>query len=201
MNSFEIADSFGSVVELAKFDSKKNLTKENLREFIKLAKNYRIHEFDEELKLLKQGFNLIIYNSGFLGILNHHELKLLACGEIECKVSRMKELFEIINNDDQELTAEKTAIFWNVMESFSVHERLLFIRFSSGYMGLPTEGLNWVKKLEVIFCDESDSQRIFNLPRSQTCFLTVRIPLFRSEDELASMLRVAINSCECYGNH
>ena len=85
------------------------------------------------------------------------------------------------------------------MNSFSVHERLLFIRFSSGYMGLPAEGLDWPKKLEDIFQKENESTNGLNLPHSHTCFLTVSIPPFKSEKDLAYMLRIAINSCECYG--
>lgn len=200
LGSFEITDSFGSLVELVPSGSNKNVNEENLSDFIELAKEFRIHEFDEELKALKDGFNMIIKNSSFLRILDYKELKLLTCGEIECKISRMKELIIIEDNGDPNLTDAKKEIFWNVMESFSVHERLLFIRFSSGYMGLPTEGLNWVKKLKVIFSKEQSSASNVDLPRSHTCFLTVNIPFFRTEEDLTYMLRIAINSCECYGN-
>ena len=50
---FEIVDSFGSLVDLVPSGSKKNVTKDNLNEFIELVKDYRIHEFDNEPNSLK----------------------------------------------------------------------------------------------------------------------------------------------------
>ena len=57
---------------------------------------------------------MIISNSNFLRILNPKELKLMAWGEKECNVSRMKELFQIIDNGPTDLSAEKNKInfFW-----------------------------------------------------------------------------------------
>lgn len=80
--------------------SKTRVTRENLQQFIDLAKFKRQNEFIDELKQLKEGFNK----------------------NMEFKSSY---------NDDR-----KQQMFWNVMKSFSVKERMLFIRFISGILGL-----------------------------------------------------------------
>lgn len=159
-----------------------------------MAKNYRIHEFDSELINLKKGFEQIMSFKQIINILRPSELKLLACGESNCSIEQMKKLFKIqvqvddVDNKD-EYFQKMVNMFWNVMNSFSVNERMLFIKFSSGNIGLPAPGTKWNKDLEVNFLSKRDN----SLAKAHTCFSTVDIPFYESEEELAKILRISIN--------
>lgn len=194
LRSFDINDSFDNVVELIPSGSKKRVTKENLNEFIELAKNFRIHEFDFELRDLKSGFDTVMCYKNITSILKPHELKLLVCGEQNCSVEQMKKLF-IVNvdgnlNNDPNYDEKMKKMFWNVMESFSEDERMLFIRFSSGNMGLPAPGLRWEKDLNVKILSKNNPNK---MAIAHTCFSSVEIPYFESEEQLSKVLKISIN--------
>lgn len=185
LHYFVIKDSFDKVVELVSSGSQKRVTKDNLNEFIELAKNYRMHEFDNELYELKKGFDMIMCHKDIINILHPHELKLLACGESNCSVEQMKKL-TIVNAKQEEMKE----MFWKVIESFTVEERMLFIKFSSGNLGLPAPGLRWEKDLIVNILNKESGRR---LALAHTCFSSVDIPFFESEEELSKILKMSIN--------
>ncbi|KAK8878322.1 hypothetical protein M9Y10_005088 [Tritrichomonas musculus] len=195
--SFEVNDSFGKVVELIPSGSKITVTIEKLNEFIESAKNFRIHEFDQQLKDLKEGFDTVMCYKNITRILNPAELKLLVCGEPECNVDQMRKLTKVQIEGSQKGVADYASkmeqMFWNVMESFSVEERMLFIRFSTGSLGLPAPGLRWEKDLTVkIYTKEETDRTGDNLAKAHTCFSEVDIPYFENESELAKILRICI---------
>lgn len=202
MQSFTIKDSFDNHVDLIFGGSKKKVTKDNLSQFIELAKNFRIHEFDHELNELKRGFDIIMTKKEITSILRPNELKLLVCGEPNCPVEQMKNLVVILvdnseshQNDFGEYCAKMKKMFWNVMESLTVDERVGFIRFSSGTNGLPAVGLKWENDLKVtIFSKEKRMKDGKVLPEAHTCFSSVDIPYFESEEELARSIRTAIEN-------
>ena len=191
--SFEITDSFDKNVELVSSGSSKSVTKENLNDFIESAKKFRIHEFDEQLADLKKGFEIITGNKNIICILHPDELKLLVCGETECKVEQMKIHFVVnVNDPDKnvEYVKKMKEMFWNVMESFSVDERMQFIKFASGNLGLPPAGMKWERPLVVNILSKDQKESVEKkLPTSHTCFFTISIPFFESEEELAKILR------------
>lgn len=190
LRCFDIRDSFDNVADLIPSGSKIRVTKDNLNEFIEAAKNYRIHEFDTQLKDLKKGFDLVMCYKNITSILHPNELKLLACGELNCNIEQMKKLFIVSVKDkslDNEKVEKQIKMFWDVMESFSVEERMLFIKFSSGNIGLPAPGLKWVKDIEVDIVPGK------SMPIAHTCFSRVDVPLFDSQEKLAKILRASIN--------
>ena len=59
-------------------------------------------------------------------------------------------------------------MFWKVIESFSIEDRMQFIRFSSGNLGLPAPGLKWEDNISVIILSrerKEKSQEIIDLMR------------------------------------
>ena len=102
-----------------------------MNEFIELAKNFRIHEFDLELRDLKSGFDTVMCYKNITSILKPHELKLLVCGEQNCSVEQMKKLIVVavmppstFSSDSEKVQyyEKMVKMFWNVMESFSIEE-------------------------------------------------------------------------------
>lgn len=176
------------------------MTSENLSQFIDLAKNFRIHEFDNELYQLKKYFDIVMTKNEITSILRPNELKHFVCGEPDCPVEQMKNLVSVNVlpsnshvSDFNEYSAKMTNMFWNVIESFSVEERIGFIRFTSGSNGLPAVGLNWQSNLKVNILSKEETQRVKKiLPEAQTCFSTVKIFYFENEEQLAKVMRTAI---------
>ncbi|KAK8892306.1 hypothetical protein M9Y10_029531 [Tritrichomonas musculus] len=194
LHAFEINDSFDNIIELIPNGSKIRVTKENLDEFIDLAKNKRLHEFDNELKDLKDGFNRIMTHKNITKILRPQELRLLVCGEPNCSIDQMKKLITVTPPLDSKISDEEMKkMFWNVMKSFSPEERMLFIRFSSGNLGLPAPGLKWEENIKVdILSRDSKEKEGKRMVYSHTCFSSIEVPFFENEEELAKMLRIAI---------
>lgn len=81
-------------------------------------------------------------------------------------------------------------MFWNVIESFSPEERILLIKFSSGNMGLPSPGVRWKDDIKVVILSKENQQ---TLAKSHTCFSSVDLPFFESEEQLSKVLKTSIN--------
>ena len=193
--SFEIFDSYGKTVELVPSGSTKKITRENLNDYINKAKEFRIHEFDQELKDLKTGFEIILKNKNITKILEPKELKLLVCGEPDCSVDQMKKLTKIEFVDNNLSNKEKDEIvkmFWDLMNNFSVEQRMSFIRFSSGRIALPAPGLRWPTDLSIKFL-EKPKNGVVQLIKAFTCTPEVRIPYFSNQEELKKILITCIN--------
>ncbi|KAK8834604.1 hypothetical protein M9Y10_026236 [Tritrichomonas musculus] len=96
----------------------------------------------------------------------------------------MKKLF-IVSVKDVSLEYEKVEkqikIFWDVMESFSAEERMMFRKFSSGNIELPAPGLKWARDIEVDIVPGK------SMPIAHTCFSKVDVPLFDSQEKLAKI--------------
>lgn len=60
LHVFEINDSFDNIIELVPSGSKTKVRKENLYEFIEIAKNKRLYDFNDQLKDLKEGFDKVM---------------------------------------------------------------------------------------------------------------------------------------------
>mgnify|MGYP001034075070 CR=1 FL=1 len=175
--------------------SKTRVTKNNLHEFIELAKKVRCDEFKDELKDLKEGFDKIMTYKNIVKILRPQELKLLVCGEPNCNVKLMKTMIDISDVYDDDVDQEKlNQMFWNVMESFSVEERMKFIRFSSGNLSLPAPGMKWEENISVnILQPGKEGKSGKELAYAQTCSSRIDIPFFESEEQLAAILRKSMN--------
>lgn len=194
VHSFEIVDSFGRLIELLPNGSKILVTKDNRNEFIELAKSARVHEFDQALREIKEGFDLVMTYTNITKILRPKELKLLVCGELDCSIDQMKNLIDVSCADDDADEDSLKEIFWQVIEKLSVEERMLFIKFSSGNLGLPAPGLRWETNIQVEIQgpinDNQNSEK--NLINAHTCFSTVSIPYFQTEEELEKQIQIAI---------
>ena len=183
-HTFEIQNSFDKLIEVAPSGSKIIVTKENLHEFIQLAKKTRLHEFDHQLAELKEGFDKIMSYKNITSILHPNELKLLVFVEPNFSIEQMKKLTEVTAPlfDDANLSKKDLIrMFWNVMQKFTPDERMQFIRFSTGNLGLPAPGLKWDKKLTVEISSRSEKEKNGKkMLFGSTCASRVDIPFFET---------------------
>jgi len=187
--SFSCHDSQGFLVELVPGGSKINVTLETLPRFILLAKECRIKEMTAQLEWLKEGMCYFLPVDA-LTLLSPWELELLICGDNTVPVSVLKQFCVF------DLKEKCSSMLWNVLEKFSPEERMLFIKFSTGRMGLPPPGRKWHSNLTIHWIshgNKPDSE--MPLPTSTTCSSTIRIPKYSTEECMSKKIKAAI----CFG--
>ena len=80
--------------------------------------------------------------------------------------------------------------FWNAFESFSMEDRSMFIRFVWGRNRLPQVGQPWPQRFVIDYCrDAPDGQ----LPEAHTCFFSIDLPAYSTEQIMRDRLLTAIH--------
>ena len=183
--NFEIQDSTGKMVELFPGGSRTPVTYARRMEFVKLAKAHRTEEFTRQLQKIGEGFHFLLPSSGLVGIMPW-ELELMVCGSNDCPVSQMKQHIEVHGSGDW------VSMLWSVLESFTPKERMLFIKFGCGRMGLPPPGTSWPTPLVIRFVRDSRPDKAKSLPQSMTCYSAITMPIFSSPEWMAKKIRAAL---------
>jgi hypothetical protein len=115
------------------------------------------------------------------------ELELLICGDSKCPVSRLKKYCK--TNKAASRTVE---MLWAILEQFSTQERMLFIKFSSGRMGLPPPGCNWTSQISIETFDNNLPDEKKPLPHSNDMQLSNYNSQLQTIEWFEKKLRAAI---------
>lgn len=190
---YTVKNIFGEDVELIPNGASTNVLSGNpnerqneLNKYCELAIQFRISEFNPQLKKMKEGFSI------FLGdicnqLVTGDELKSYICGSVDIPIQELRQLIQTTN-----ATPEEEEMLYEVLEEFSVAERMLFIKFATGKMSVPAPGASWNGSLNVEFVKLKPKKPPYRLPIAATCSSTVSIPRYPSKEILASKLRTAI---------
>ena len=120
------------------------------------------------------------------------EVEAVVCGKPEVDVDQLRRhtKYEGYREDDPIVQ-----MFWAVLKEFTTKERCLFLRFASGRERLPSEtelqlgGGKPALTVSRVFGD-SDT-----LPTSSTCFSTLSLPRYSSQEMMKKQLLIAITHC------
>lgn len=193
---YTVLNSKGDVVELFSEGSSVPVTFENKDSYCDLCENYRINEFDKPLQYMSKGIQIFIPES-LRKMLTPHELEVLICGDLSIPVSELKKHCRFEQND------KHVQMLWEVLERFTSEERMLFIKFATGRMGLPPPGMKWSSPLCIrfdLFIDKSKADD--RLPTASTCSSAISIPLYSSVDIMEKRIRAAITfGCDIERDH
>jgi hypothetical protein len=154
--------------------------------YSQLAKEYRMNEFNPLLKKMKEGFGIFL-SSICAFMVTPDELRSFICGSVDMPIRELKQLIQITN-----ATPNEEKMLFDVLEEFTVEERMLFIKFATGKMSVPAPGASWNGCLNVEFVKLKPKLPPYRLPVAATCSSTVSIPRYPSKDVLAEKLRTAI---------
>ncbi|RWS12697.1 E3 ubiquitin-protein ligase HERC2-like protein [Dinothrombium tinctorium] len=187
---FKIHNSSGAEVCLGSSHSK--VTLKNRDEYLKLAIEYRLHEFDEQVTAVRQGLARVI-PLPLLSLATGSELESLVCGNAEIPLDLLK---SVTTYKGVEPDSSLVQWFWKVMEEFSNEERSLFLRFVWGRTRLPTtiadfRGKDFVLQVLDKYVPPDDF-----LPESYTCFFLLKLPRYSSKEILKAKLTYAIHFCK-----
>jgi hypothetical protein len=149
-----------------------------------LAVEFRVNEFNPCLKKMREGFSIFLGEIGSLRV-TADELRSFICGSVDIPMTELEQLIQVVEG-----TPEEEAMLYEVLDSFSVEERMLFIKFATGKMSVPAAGAGWNGCLNVEFIPLSAPP--YMLPLAATCSSTVSIPRYPTKEILAEKLRAAI---------
>ncbi|XP_059157195.1 E3 ubiquitin-protein ligase HERC2-like isoform X2 [Physella acuta] len=168
------------------------ISPENRAEYVKLAMDYRLHEFDDQVRWVREGMAKVI-PVPLLSLFTGYELETMACGSQDIPLSLLK---SVATYKGIEPNAPLIQWFWEVMDEFTNAERSLFLRFVWGRTRLPRtiadfRGRDFV--LQVL--DKYNPPDNF-LPESYTCFFLLKMPRYSCRSVLREKLKYAVHFCK-----
>uniref|UniRef100_A0A8C0IKF9 HECT domain-containing protein n=1 Tax=Chelonoidis abingdonii TaxID=106734 RepID=A0A8C0IKF9_CHEAB len=128
---FTVPNASGQDIQLS--SKYTHITLDNRAEYVRLAINYRLHEFDEQVAAVREGMARVV-PVPLLSLFTGYELETMVCGSPDIPLHLLK---SVATYKGIEPTASLIQWFWEVMESFSNTERSLFLRFVWGRTRLP----------------------------------------------------------------
>ncbi|KAF7266968.1 hypothetical protein GWI33_019752 [Rhynchophorus ferrugineus] len=170
----------------------KRITYENRLEYVRLALNFRLHEFDEQVKAVRDGMSKVV-PVPLLSLFSGYELETMVCGSPDIPLSLLKSVATYKGIDS---TAPLIQWFWEVMEDFTNQERSLFLRFVWGRTRLPRTIADFRGRDFVIQIIEKYSPPDHFLPESYTCFFLLKMPKYSCKHVLQQKLKYAIHFCK-----
>ncbi|EAX99209.1 hypothetical protein TVAG_236540 [Trichomonas vaginalis G3] len=184
--SFTVVNVAGQVKELIPYGSSVKVTMENVQKYVKLCKEYRIKELLPHLTSLRRGI-LHFLPTDAVTLLSSWELELFVSGDTNVSVDELKKCCKYDAMD------KSSIMLWKVIESFTPNERMLFIKFATGRMGLPSPGMSWHSSLTITWLPlQGRTDENAELPTAQTCSSTIKIPRYTTEESMAKKIRTAI---------
>ncbi|CDW73494.1 UNKNOWN [Stylonychia lemnae] len=170
--------SDGSEVELCFKGSERQVKFEDIDEFIDLLVKARLTEFDEQMKYIKQGIELIIPEH-IIFFMTWQELDLRSTGAKTVDTATFKKITTL-------------DWFWEIFEGLTEAEKSLYLKFVWGRSRLPVN----LDKLSRKHCLEFYKRRAQDsLPISHTCFFRIDFPTYSSMEIMKQRLLYAIQFC------
>ncbi|XP_039287848.1 E3 ubiquitin-protein ligase HERC2 [Nilaparvata lugens] len=155
----------------------RRITYENRHEYIRLALQYRLHEFDEQVAAVREGMAKVV-PVPLLTLFNGHELETMVCGSPDIPLNLLKSVATYKGID---VHSPLVQWFWEVMEEFSNQERSLFLRFVWGRTRLPRTIADFRGRDFVLQVLDKYSPPDQFLPESYTCFFLLKMPRYSSK--------------------
>ncbi|XP_076233389.1 E3 ubiquitin-protein ligase HERC2 [Calliopsis andreniformis] len=168
------------------------ITPENKHEYVRLALNYRLHEFDAQVAAVREGMSKVI-PVPFLALFSGTELETMVCGSPDIPLTLLK---SVATYKGIEATAPLIQWFWEVMEEFSNQERSLFLRFVWGRTRLPRTIADFRGRDFVLQVMDKYNPPDHFLPESYTCFFLLKMPRYSCKPVLRQKLKYAIHFCK-----
>lgn len=167
-------------------------TVENRTEYVRLALNYRLHEFDEQVAAVREGMSKVI-PVPMLSLFTGHELETMICGSPDIPIQLLKAVATYKGVEPDSLLVQW---FWDVMEEFTNAERSLFLRFVWGRTRLPRAIADFRGRDFVLQVLDKYSPADHFLPESYTCFFLLKMPRYSCRAVLREKLKYAIHFCK-----
>ncbi|KAF4026258.1 hypothetical protein G4228_018565 [Cervus hanglu yarkandensis] len=187
---FTVPSASGQDIQLS--SKYTHITLDNRAEYVRLAINYRLHEFDEQVAAVREGMARVV-PVPLLSLFTGYELETMVCGSPDIPLHLLK---SVATYKGVEPSAPLIQWFWEVMESFSNTERSLFLRFVWGRTRLPRTIADFRGRDFVIQVLDKYNPPDHFLPESYTCFFLLKLPRYSCKQVLEEKLKYAIHFCK-----
>ncbi|KAJ0092761.1 hypothetical protein Patl1_24814 [Pistacia atlantica] len=192
-----VNNEYGEQTEEELLPGGKNIrvTNENVITFIHLVSNHRLNfQIRQQSSHFLRGFQQLIQKD-WIDMFNEHELQLLVSGSHD---SLDFDDLRQHTNYAGGYHAEHYVIemFWQVLKSFSFENQKKFLKFVTGCSRGPLLGFRY---LEPLFCiqraaGDASEEALDRLPTSATCMNLLKLPPYRSKEQMVTKLLYAINA-------
>ncbi|XP_075228227.1 E3 ubiquitin-protein ligase HERC2 isoform X3 [Lycorma delicatula] len=179
-------------VDVPLSSSHRRISYENRNEYIRLALQYRLHEFDEQVVAVREGMAKVI-PVPLLTLFSGYELETMVCGSPDIPLNLLK---SVATYKGVDVHSPLVQWFWDVMEEFSNQERSLFLRFVWGRTRLPRTIADFRGRDFVLQVLDKYNPPDHFLPESYTCFFLLKMPRYSSKLILREKLKYAIHFCK-----
>jgi len=167
------------------------VTLENRVEFVRLYCDWALtRSITRQFEPFQKGFGRVC-TSPILQAITGDELARIVMGESDIELDRLRP-----NAKYEGFTTESQCIvwFWEALQGFDAVHRRLFLSFVTGSDRSPVGGLGELQlKIQKA---TSDANR---LPSAHTCFNTLLLPEYTSQQQLQNALVAAIENTEGFG--
>jgi len=188
---FTTTSSDGRTILLKKGGDQIPVTYANRHEYVRLLRNYRVHEFDTQINAMRRGLATIVPIS-LLPLFTWRQLELMVCGKREIDIDLLRQ--NTIYKHGVKATDKHVKFLWSVLKNEFTHkQRRNFIRFVWGQSRLPTKSEDFREKFGILSCHGRDNDQV--LPVSHTCFFTLELPKYSSAEIMKKKLLYAIDNC------
>lgn len=167
--------------ELFPGSRERTVTFDNRVQYYEAVLRAKLGEFDAPVQAMVRGMDAVLPMRALL-LYSWDQLETVACGSPAVDI----ELWKSKTDTRGILVPRTAALFWRVIESFSPKEQAGFIRFAWGRSRLPA-----AKDFKVPMKLHSTGKAV-KLPVSHTCFFSVELPDYETEEEMRHGLLTAI---------
>jgi len=165
---------------------------ENRHEYVQLAKQFRLHEFDQASNAVREGMSRVV-PVPLLSLFTGFELETMVCGSPDIPLHLLK---SVATYKGVEANSPLVSWFWDTMEEFSNAERSLFLRFVWGRTRLPRSIADFRGRDFVLQIMDKYNPPDDFLPESYTCFFLLKMPRYSCKRVLKEKLTYAIHFCK-----
>ena len=190
--TWEAPTSSGRVVPLRPNGSQQKVTWDDKEEYADAVLALRLHEFSEQMQAVRDGLAAVVPKR-LLSLLTPTELESLVCGSPELDLELLKKHTRYQNC---KVTDPHIRYFWKVLKKFSQTERSMFLRFAWGRSRLPiASNFSDTMTISAFSAPSGSAGDDDYLPKSHTCFFSIELPKYSSEETCRSKLLTAITMC------
>jgi E3 ubiquitin-protein ligase HUWE1 len=193
--TFSIEDhSFGRcrTVDLIPDGSQVPVTEENKEKYVSLVCQHRMTtSISSQIKAYLDGFYELV-SRDLIAIFTPREVELLISGLPDIDVHDLKQNTDYVS---WKATDRQIQWFWNVLFSLSRNQKAAFLQFVTGSSKVPLAGFGELPGMRGVqkFSIHKTSGSSGALMSAHTCFNSLDLPVYNSEEELREKLLYAIN--------
>ena len=169
---FVIKNSNNKDVKLIKDGMTTKVTFEKLSEYINLTESIKIKEIESQMEFIKKGIYSVI-DKHILQILTWNYLEEMVCGKNKLDIKDFKSHTKYTGYSIKDNIIKW---FWKWLESIDEEKQFKYLKFVSGRTRLPKPGSGNDYTHTITKVGLSNV-----LPRSATCFFTLKLPNYDSK--------------------